>query len=230
MAMHGFLARLCGDAPRGPQSFLGAQQNRAVAAVAAAMPDDVEPMQLSVLGALGAAVAAAALVGASWWRGVAFLVPLGMGVNWFGLSVDLPLARRRRGAETTREGMAHHLCEGVSLPLLILAYGCSPFLTFRSALVILFCYLLFSSYVYIRAATRRAPPMSFIGVGVTEFRILLALWPLAAVALDLPATRGDALPAIDVAVMALGAAAVMGLFGKLLLDGRRLAAAARREP
>jgi len=72
--------------------------------------------------------------------------------------------------------------------------------------------------------------MSFIGVGVTEFRILLALWPLAAVALDLPATRGDALPAIDVAVMALGAAAVMGLFGKLLLDGRRLAAAARREP
>lgn len=229
-AMHRFLAWLSGGAPQGRQSFLAAQQNRASAALAAALPDAVDPFELSVLGALGAVAAAVALVAASYWRGLAVLVPLGMGINWFGLSVDLPLARRRRGAETVAEGMTHHLCEGFSLPLLILAYGFSPFLTFRSAVVILLCYLLFSSYVYIRAATRSAPQMAFIGVGVTEFRLLLAMWPFVALALDLPATRGDPLPAIDIAVMSLGAAAVLGFFGKLFLDGRRLAATARRAP
>lgn len=228
MLIRGFLAWLTSDSAPAAGSFLRGSQNWAVARLAETSPDGVEPIQLSALGALGAGVAAAALVAASWWHWLSALVPLAMGLNWYGLSVDLPLARRRRGVETAAEGMAHHICETFSHLLLILAYGFSPFLTLRSATVILFCYLLFSSYVYIRAAARPAEQMVFIGLGVTEFRVLLALWPLVAVAMGLPAARSDVLPAIDVAVMSLGAVAVCGFFGKMALDGRRLAAAARR--
>jgi hypothetical protein len=229
MTIHQILGWLRGESSGVQQSFLGARQNRAAAALAGAALDEVDSVQLSILGALGAVAAAGALAAASHWRWVALIVPLGMAINWFGLSVDLPLARRRRGSETAAEGMAHHLCESFSFLTLILAYGCSPFLTFRSAAVILFCYLLFSSYVYIRAAARRAEQMAFIGIGVTEFRILLAIWPLFAIALDLPASRAEAFPAIDIAVMALGAVAVWGFLIKLAFDGRKLAATAKSE-
>jgi hypothetical protein len=228
MLMRGILAWLTGDSAPSAGSFLGDRQHRAAAKLADSSPEDVEPIQLSVLGALGAIVAAAALVASSRWLWLAVLVPMAMALNWYGLSVDLPLARRRHGFETAAEGMAHHVCETFSHLLLILAYGFSPFLTLRSATVILFCYLLFSAYVYIRAAARPAAQMAFIGFGVTEFRMLLAFWPLIAMAMGLPASRNDALPAIDVAVMSLGAVAVCGFFGKLVLEGRKLAAAARR--
>ncbi len=228
MLMRELLAWLAGASSPAARSFLSDWQHRAVARLAEASPDEVEPIQLSALGALGALAAASALVAASWWPWLAVSIPLAMALNWYGLSVDLPLARRRRVVETAAEGMAHHVCETLSLLLLILAYGFSPFLTLRSATVILFCYLLFSSYVYIRAAARPAEQMAFIGFGVTEFRMLLAFWPFAAIAMDLPAERHDALPAIDIAVMSLGAVAVCGFFGKMALEGRKLAAAARR--
>ena len=95
----------------------------------------------------------------------------------------------------------------------------------RAAATVLVCYLLFSSYGYIRAATRHIQQMAYIGLGVTEFRILLALWPFAAMALGVPQSLHDRLPAIDVAVIGLALVAVVGLLVKLLKDGRRIAAA-----
>ncbi|MGJ0509139.1 MAG: hypothetical protein ACR652_18850 [Methylocystis sp.] len=230
MAMHAILEWLTGASPQPAQTLLGASERRMTSWLAASLPGDVEPVQMSLVGAVGAVVAAAALMAASHWRWLVWVVPPAMGVNWLGLSVDLPLARQRRGGETSAEGMTHHLCEIFSHLLLILAYGGSPFLTVRSATIILFCYLLFSSYVYIRAAARRAERMAFIGIGVTEFRLLLALWPLFALAVDLPAMRDDALPAVDIAVMSLAGVAILGFVGKLVLDGRRIAAAPGREP
>jgi hypothetical protein len=67
--------------------------------------------------------------------------------------------------------------------------------------------------------------MAYIGLGVTEFRILLAFWPFAAMALGVPESQHDQLPAIDVAIIGLALVAVFGLLGKLLKDGRRIAAA-----
>ena len=52
--MHRFLAWLADDAPECRQIFLGPRQNRAAAVLAESMPDDVEPIQLSALGAFGA--------------------------------------------------------------------------------------------------------------------------------------------------------------------------------
>ena len=211
-----------GSPDRG-QSFVYAAEQRLALRMAQAAPRWLAPAHLSLLGALGAVLAAAALVGCRSWPDLVWLVPPAMFVNWYGLTVDLPLARLR-GEERPGAGMTHHVADLFSHVILIVAYGFSPFLTLRAAAAVLVCYLLFSSYGYIRAATRHVQQMAYIGLGVTEFRILLALWPFAAMALGVPESRHDRLPAIDVAVFVLAAVTVFGLLGKLLKDGRRIAA------
>ena len=220
--MRYFLKWLMGAPHHRTQSFLRGAESRLTAWLIGRLPARLEAMQLSLLGVLGAAMAAGALVAANrsmWFCGLA---PFGMALNWFGLTLDLPLARDRNGRETPAEGMAHHLGEIVSHLSLIVAYGFSPFLTLRAAAVILVCYLLFATYGYIRAATRHVEQMAYIGIGVTEFRVLLALWPFAALALGVPESRDDQLPAIDVAILSLAASAVAGYLGKLYLDSRKL--------
>jgi hypothetical protein len=71
--------------------------------------------------------------------------------------------------------------------------------------------------------------MAYIGIGVTEFRIMLALWPFAAVALGVPQSLNDNFPAIDVAVISLAAFAIIGLLAKLVLDSRKITAASGHE-
>jgi hypothetical protein len=226
--MRGFISWLFGDPAQRTRSFLRGQEQRLVQTLVAETPENIEPMQLSGLGALGAVVAAAALVAAHGWPAAVWIIPPAMAVNWFGLSVDLPLARNR-GAEAAAEGMAHHLCEIFSHLTLLVAYGFSPFLTLRSATIVIVCYLLFSAYGYIRAATRHVEQMAYIGIGVTEFRILLTFWPFAAILLGVPLTLDDDLPAIDVAIMSLAGFTLIGLIAKLFLDGRKITAASGTE-
>lgn len=215
-----------GDPAQRTRSFLRNVESRLVQALVGEVPAWVEPAQLSLLGAAAAAVAATALALCKTWPGAVWLVPLAMAVNWFGLSLDLPLARSR-GTEVPAVGMLHHLGELFSHLTLLVAYGFSPFLTMRSAIIVVVCYLLFSSYGYIRAATRHVEQMAYIGIGVTEFRLLLAFWPFAAIALGVPESLDDRLPAIDVAIIAMAALAVLGLVVKLYLDGRRMTTASR---
>ncbi|QGM96590.1 hypothetical protein [Methylocystis parvus] len=226
--MSGFTSWFFGDPAQRTQSFLRAQEQRLIQRLILRAPDHIEPAQLSGLGALGAIVAAAALIAAHSWPAAIWIIPPAIAVNWYGLSLDLPLARSR-GHEAAADGMAHHLCEIFSQLAVLLAYGFSPFLTLRSATIVLVCYLLFSAYAYIRAATRHVEQMAYIGIGVTEFRILLMLWPFAAILLGVPESLGDRLPAIDVAIMSLAGLTMAGLIAKLFLDSRKITAASGPE-
>ncbi|WP_457798992.1 hypothetical protein [Methylocystis sp. S23] len=226
--MRGLISWLFGDPAQRTQSFLRGQEQRLIQALVARLPENVEPIQLSCLGGAGAVAAAAALVAAHSWPGAIWFLPPAMAVNWFGLSVDLPLARSR-DAEAAAEGMAHHLAELFSHLSVLLAYGFSPFLTMRSATIVVVCYLLFSAYGYIRAATRHVEQMAYIGIGVTEFRILLTLWPFAAILLGVPESLDDRMPPIDVAIMSLAGFTVIGLIAKLFLDSRKITAASGPE-
>jgi hypothetical protein len=226
--MREFFRWFVGDPAQRTQSFLRAREQRLLQSLVDKIPDSVDPLQLSGVGALGAVAAATVLVAAWSWPGAVLLLPVAMAVNWLGLSLDLPLARSR-GAEAAAEGMAHHLSEIFSHLTILLAYGFSPFLTMRSATIVIVCYLLFSAYGYIRAATRHADQMAYIGIGVTEFRILLALWPFAALLLGVPETVEEKTPPIDVAIMSLAAVTMIGLIAKLFLDGRKITAASRKD-
>jgi hypothetical protein len=226
--MRDFVTWLVGNPAHRAESFLRGRERRIVAAIVAALPETAEPAQLSLIGALGAVGAAAALIASHSWPWAIWLAPVAMGVNWLGLTVDLPLARAH-GGEAPVDGMAHHLSEIFSQLTILVAYGFSPFLTMRAATIIIVCFLLFSSYAYIRAATRHVEQMSYLGIGVTEFRILLAFWPFAALALGVPESLGDKFPPIDVAIIAMAGFAILGLVVKLFLDSRKITAAPGRK-
>ncbi|KAF2990497.1 hypothetical protein OGR47_02275 [Methylocystis sp. MJC1] len=223
-----FFTLVFGNPAQRTQSFFRGAELRMIDNIAESLPDRVEPMQLSGLGACGAVVASIALISCNQFPNAMWLVPFAMAINWFGLSVDLPLARKRQ-QEAAAEGMAHHLGEIFSHLSILIAYGFSPFLSVRAATAVVVCYLLFAVYGYIRAATRHVEQMAYIGIGVTEFRILLAFWPFVAVSLGVPQSLGDKQPAIDVAVLSLAGFAIIGLLTKLFLDSRKMTAASGRD-
>jgi hypothetical protein len=88
----------------------------------------------------------------------------------------------------------------------------------------LICYLLFSAYTYIRAIVRHVQQMAYIGLGATEFRIMMALWPFVARAMGINEIGAPGVSRLDAAVMFLAALAILGLGVKALTDARRVAA------
>jgi phosphatidylglycerophosphate synthase len=201
------------------RSFLAVSEQRLLDVILAALPASVTPLRLTKIGVIGAVVAAAALVGCRWSSAWLPLFLSGIVLNWLGMALDGPLARRRN--ETDRRldviGQVNDLLSQV---LLIVMFGASPFLSFQSALVILACYLLFSAYNYVRTIAHHARPMAYIGLGPSEFRILMAAWPFIAQATGVD----EGLSRLDTAILILAAIGVAGLAIKALSDARQIAA------
>ena len=87
-----------------------------------------------------------------------------------------------------------------------------------TSLVVLLCYLLYSAYTYIRAAAHHIHQMSYIGLGATEFRILMIVWACVASALGLQEPLLGRMTGIDIAILSMGGMAVLGLGYKAVMD------------
>jgi hypothetical protein len=211
-----------GNRSRHHQSFLASGEQKLVHAIIAELPPRITPLLLTKLGLFGAVVAAVALVGCRWSLLWLPLVPVGVFVNWFGIALDGPLAVYR-GEARPRLGLVEHTYDLFSQILIIVAFGLSPFLTIESAFVVLICYLLFSAYTYIRAIARHVQQMAYIGMGATEFRILMAVWAFAAHSLGIDATLGKGVSGLDAAITILAIFAVCGLAIKAFSDARCVA-------
>jgi phosphatidylglycerophosphate synthase len=157
-------------------SFLALVERRALQALVRRIPEYVTSLHLSAVGFAGACLAAAGLVGSRFSRLSVLFVVLGLVINWFGDSLDGTLARYRQQERPRFGFLVDHTLDLFSFIILIVAFGLSPFLSLISAFVVLLCYLLFSAYTYIRAAANHVHQMSYIGVGATEFRLLMAAW------------------------------------------------------
>ena len=205
------------------QSFLARSEQRLVQAIIARLPSEVTPAQLTRIGWFGAVVAVMALIGCRWSALWLPLVPVGVFLNWFGITLDGPLARHRK-EESPRFGLRDHLNDLFSQVSIIVAFGMSPFLSLKSAFIILFCYLFFSAYTYLRAAAGRVQQMAYIGLGATEFRILMIVWAFVAHAIGIDETVVDGVSKLDAAIMLLATIAVCGLVIKVVRDAQRIAA------
>jgi len=129
-----------------------------------------------------------------------------------------------RKEESSRFGLSDHLNDLFSQISIIVAFGMSPFLSLKSAFIILFCYLFFSAYTYLRAAAGRVQQMAYIGLGTTEFRILMIVWAIVADAIGIDETVVDGVSRLDAAIMLLAILAVCGLVIKVVRDAQRIAA------
>lgn len=218
------LAKLARAPLRHNQSFLASAEQAMIARLLPRIPSTVTSLHFTYLGAGGAALAALALVGCRWslsWLPV-FLA--GLALNWLGTAFDGAVARYR-GEERPSLGLFEHFADLSSQIVLIMAFGLSPFFSLLSASIVLVCYLLFSAYAYLRAAAKHVEQMAYIGIGRTEFRILMALWPLAALLLGLNVRGGQGLTQVDLVMIILATVAVCGLGAKVALDARKIDAA-----
>lgn len=206
------------------RSFLADAEQALIRSILPRIPRSATSLHLTSIGMVGSLMAAVGLVGCNWSYAFLPAVVLGVALNWFGDSLDGSLARFRQEERPRFGFLVDHTCDLFSQILIIVAFGLSPFLSLVSALVILLCYLLFSAYTYIRAAAHHVHQMSYIGVGATEFRILMIVWACGGAAFGLHEPLLGMLTRIDVAVLSMGALAVFGLGYKAINDARLIAA------
>lgn len=212
-----------GTIARRNESFLARHERRLLAYLAARIPPAVTSLHLSILGFFGSVLASIGLLASNFHHIWILLVIAGLALNWFGDSLDGTLARYRRQERPRFGFLVDHTLDLFSFILLIVSFGLSPFLSLISAFVILLCYLLFSAYTYIRAAAHHVHQMAYIGVGATEFRILMAVWATLGAIVGLNEPIIGRFTTLDFVIMVLGAMAVVGLGIKAAADARIVA-------
>jgi len=106
-------------------------------------------------------------------------VVIALAVNWFGDSLDGTLARVRR-TERPRYGFyVDHVLDIVGISLLLGGLACSGYMTPLVAMTLLVAYLLVAAEVFLATAAHGVFRMSFLWIGPTELRILLAVGTVA---------------------------------------------------
>jgi len=202
-------------------SFLAEAEARAVRRIVAILPEGASAATLTNLSLAGALLTAAGLLACRFTAWPVVLVPLGVALNWFGAAVDGPLGAHR-GERGDKRRWVEHVIDLVSLLLVIVAYGFSPFLSMESSLVILACFLLFSAYTFLRGAAGHVIQTTLIGIGATEFRILLAAWPFIATALGLNRAGAGGLERLDLTVIILSLVAILSLVVNIIVHGQKI--------
>ena len=205
------------------RSFLAESEQNLIRWILPRIPRSVTSLHLTILGLSGALIAALGLIGCHWSYWSLSAVSLGISLNWFGDSLDGSLARFRREERPRFGFLVDHTCDLFSQIALIVAFGLSPFLSLIAAFTILLCFLLFSAYTYIRAAAHHIHQMSYIGVGATEFRILMILWAFLGAAIGIREPLVNGLSGLDIAILVLAAFAVVALGVKAVTDARIVA-------
>jgi archaetidylinositol phosphate synthase len=156
-------------------SPLASAERRALIHMAQRMPGWVTPDHLSGLGLVAMAGAGLSFWAAQYWMVGLVGVVLSLAVNWFGDSLDGTLARVRK-QERPRFGFyVDHVIDLAGATMLFCGLGASGFMSPLVALGVLVAYLLVSAEVYLATHVRGVFTMTFLGVGPTELRILLAV-------------------------------------------------------
>jgi phosphatidylglycerophosphate synthase len=129
------------------------------------------------------ALAAMAGAGIAFWTSRVWLpallfVVVALMVNWFGDSLDGTLARVRRHERPRYGFYVDHVLDIVGITMLVGGMTLSTFMSPIVGLAFLVAYLLVSAEVFLATAVNGQFRMSFMNVGPTELRILLAIGTL----------------------------------------------------
>jgi phosphatidylglycerophosphate synthase len=166
------------DATRVLESVLAPAERRTLLYLAARLPRWVNSDHLT-----GLALAAMFGAGLSYWLASVhpiglFLVVICLALNWFGDSLDGTLARYR-GHQRPRYGYyVDHVVDAFGAAFLLGGLALSGYMTPVIALGLLAVYLMFAIEVYLAAHVLGEFKITYLMVGPTELRILLALGSL----------------------------------------------------
>ena len=152
--------------------LLGPLERPALQWLAGHMPIWVTPDILTATGVLGAFVIFAGYVLSNTNHNFLWLASLGFVVNWFGDSLDGTLARYRHIERPVYGFFVDHILDSVSVVLIFLGLGLTPYINFSNACLCLIAYLLLSVLVFIRTYVSGEFKISYSKLGPTEIRVM----------------------------------------------------------
>ena len=211
------------------RGLLAQAERRLLIWMAHRLPAWIHSDHLTGLAMAGTAFASLSFALARWFPVALAGVVAGLAINWFGDSLDGTVARVRRQERPRYGYYVDHVLDVVGAAMLMGGLALSSYMTPLVAVAVLAAYLLVSAEVFLSTAVGGDFRMSFVRIGPTELRILIAAgtlslwrWPVV----QLPAVGPVLL--FDLA----GAAALAGLLLALAVSavtmGRHLYAAEPR--
>jgi archaetidylinositol phosphate synthase len=161
-------------------SALAAAEKRTLIWIAQRLPRWINSDHLSALGLLAMAGAGTSFVIAqSDPVAGASLVVLCLLLNWFGDSLDGTVARVRDQQRPRYGYYVDHVIDLAGTALLFTGLAASGFMSPLIATLVVAAFFLVSAEAYLATHARGVFKMSFLGVGPTELRIVLAAGALA---------------------------------------------------
>ena len=156
-------------------SILAPAERRALVWMARRLPFWINADHLSLLGLLAMLGAGLSFWAASWDRRALCLVIACLVLNWLGDSLDGTLARVRNAQRPRYGYYVDHVLDLVGTLFLLGGLAASEFMTPVIGLGLLIGYLLVSAEIYLATHVLGVFRLSFLKVGPTELRLLLAI-------------------------------------------------------
>lgn len=153
---------------------LAAAEKRALIWIARRLPLWVNSDQLTALALIAMAGAGGAFWASRYWPPALGLVVGALALNWFGDSLDGTVARVRLHERPRYGFYVDHVLDVGGISLLVGGMSLSGFISPVVGLTLLAAYLLVSAEVFLSTAVSGQFRMSFLSVGPTELRLLLA--------------------------------------------------------
>ncbi len=159
-------------------SLLAVAEKQALVWMARRMPSWVTSDHLTLLGLVSMFSAGMAYYAASKNPLALLLVVLALALNWFGDSLDGTLARVRNRQRPRYGFYVDHVIDIVGAFFLLGGLALSGYMSPLVALGLLAAFLMVTSEVFLATHVRQVFRLSFLWVGPTELRILLAVGTL----------------------------------------------------
>ena len=163
------------QATRIQTSVLNALEAKALAWLAARQPKWVNSDMLTAIGTVGAFLIGLGYALTSRNVNWLWLSTFGLLVNWYGDSLDGTLARYRHKQRPVYGYYVDHTMDAINEAMMFFGAGMAPFFDMRLTLTAFVLYLLMSLNVSMNAHLRSEFKLSYLKLGPTEFRIIIAI-------------------------------------------------------
>lgn len=203
--------------------LLAQAERRTLIWLAHRLPARIHSDHLTALAVVGTAIASLSFALARWFPVALVGVVLGLAINWFGDSLDGTLARVRRQERPRFGYYVDHVLDVVGATMLMGGLACSGYMTPLVALAVLVAYLLVSAEVFLSTAVGGVFRMSFVRIGPTELRVLIAAGALSLLRWPTVALPGvGRVQVFDVAGVVATGGLLLALGTSAVLMGRQL--------
>lgn len=192
--------------------------------LASRLPKFITPDFLTITGVVGSFITGLGYYLSLYNDYFLWLASLGLLVNWFGDSLDGTIARFRQIERPKYGFFIDHTLDSISMVVIGIGVGLSPYARFDFVLLALVSYLLISILVYIRTFIIGVFSISYYGFGPTEVRIFIIIvntlvFYFGAAQFQL---LGFDMTILDVAALFFAFVLFMFFIVSVIIDGRKL--------